>query len=504
MSQIKCLYCGREIREGTTFCIYCGKKIYLTKEINEQAELTNLLKNYKDLFDAGIITKDEYESKKSFLLDRIEKNEAILNPNEAEKKQNYLKAIEYENDNRFEEAKELFEKNINFLDSKSHFENCEKQLKEPEYQKALNLFDNKDFESALVLFENLIDYKETDSLILQCKKAIRTKEEKNLNENTYCEALQFENNQRYEEAIALFQSIIDYKDSEKHISICKNALALKTEELNESRYQQALLYEKSGNYESALIILGQLDDYKDSSEHIEICKKGIEAKEIENKYNSAQIKLTDNPPLFKVNKAISNLETIKDYKDSEALIRKYNEYINLHKQKHQKKKKIVTIASIAAGAVAITGITIGIIVGSVVNNEKKQKEQYNLICDTIDAENFKSAYNMCENYHGNNRNYLITLATAGISLTNNNYENAIEILCSIYVDTYVTYNANGGTMQKQTDHFNHESKKTNNNVYVYNPCSYTNHSFSRWQVRNISFESHERKVNFTLRATWDS
>lgn len=471
---------------------------------DEQIKITMLLKNYKDLLDAGIISKDEYEIKKASLLDKLEKNEAILNPNEIQKKQDYEKAIELEKNNKLNEAKELFKQNINYLDSKKHFEKCEQILKEQEYQKALNHFANKEFEDALVSLEDLIDYKDSESLINQCKQAIKTKQEKELKENTYNSALEYENIGRYEGAIGLYQTIIDYKDSKDRISICKKAFEKETKELNESKYQQALLYEKNGNYLSALGSFKQLDGYKDSSEHIEICKKSIEIKAKEDKYNSAQIKLADKPPIFKVNKAISILKTINDYKDSEFLIRKYNDYIDSFDKAQKKKKKIITISVVSAVATLVIGLSIGIPISAYVNKEKKKQEQYNRICDTIDVENFRLAYNMCKDYTGKNRDYLMNIANAGMFLSNNNYERAIEILCFCYVETFVAYDSNGGTAQKQTDYFNHDSNKTSGDVYVYNPCSLEGYSFVGWKVSNIQFESRNHKTSFTLIATWNN
>ena len=69
---------------------------------------------------------------------------------------------------------------------------------------------------------------------------------------------------KYEEAIAAFEELDDYKDSADKIEEC-NAAILETD------YNNAIALMDEGNYEEAIFALETLDGYKDSADKIREC-----------------------------------------------------------------------------------------------------------------------------------------------------------------------------------------------------------------------------------------
>ena len=90
-----------------------------------------------------------------------------------------------------------------------------------------------------------------------------------------------------------------------------------------SKYNAAIKLMEEGDYEQAICIFESVNNYKDSKEKIQICKMTIaelkyqsELKSMEQKYQTALSLIDDG----KLNQAISLLMTIPDYRDSFTLI----------------------------------------------------------------------------------------------------------------------------------------------------------------------------------------
>lgn len=84
-------------------------------------------------------------------------------------------------------------------------------------------------------------------------------------ENKYDEAISLYNQEKYEEALDIFESLSGYRESSAYITKCKN-------QINEQKYQQATSLLNSGKYDEAIALFEQLDSYKDSETQIEECK----------------------------------------------------------------------------------------------------------------------------------------------------------------------------------------------------------------------------------------
>ena len=113
------------------------------------------------------------------------------------------------------------------------------------------------------------------------------------NNKTYNQALDYLNNNQYENAISEFNKIIDYKDSKNKIK--------------ETYYLYAKSEIGQEYYDSAIKLLSECKNYKDSDELLK-----------EATYQYSKKLLNSNSK-----EAISNLETIKDYKDVNDILEDY-------------------------------------------------------------------------------------------------------------------------------------------------------------------------------------
>ncbi len=80
-------------------------------------------------------------------------------------------------------------------------------------------------------------------------------------ETAYQAALALEESGEYQKAIDAFRRIQDYKDSQRHITACDNAII-------EGIYREAIALEESGEYQKAIDAFKRIQDYKDSRKHI--------------------------------------------------------------------------------------------------------------------------------------------------------------------------------------------------------------------------------------------
>ena len=78
--------------------------------------------------------------------------------------------------------------------------------------------------------------------------------------------------EKYEEAIAAFEALGDYKDSKDQKRACLDAAQLAAKEEN---YNSAIMLMEVQDYRSAIAIFQSLDGYQDSAEQIEVCYAAI-------------------------------------------------------------------------------------------------------------------------------------------------------------------------------------------------------------------------------------
>lgn len=156
------------------------------------------------------------------------------------------------------------------------------------YNAAVKLMENGDYDGAIAAFESLGDYRDSEEKIKECK---------------YQEANALMENGSYAEALAIYTEIKDFSDSETKIEECKA-------KSKEQDYNNAIALMNSGDYEKAIKAFEALEGYKDSNDKITECENEI-------KYQEAISLLSYEDPDYENNaKAKTILEELGDYKDA--------------------------------------------------------------------------------------------------------------------------------------------------------------------------------------------
>ena len=119
-----------------------------------------------------------------------------------------------------------------------------KQRTEKAYQNGIILMESGQYDDAIAAFEALGDYKDSASKIHEA-------EELKI-EKAYSEAEKLLSDKKYDEAAAAFEALGEYGDAEGKIK--------------EALYMKASEYYDSGDYKSAYIAFKELGDYSDSAE----------------------------------------------------------------------------------------------------------------------------------------------------------------------------------------------------------------------------------------------
>lgn len=128
------------------------------------------------------------------------------------------------------------------------------------YQDAIALENAGSYQEAMAKFESIRDYKDASEHITACQDALWGQD--------YDQALALETEGRYEEAISAYWPIRHYKDSEQRIADCEFAI-------KEDVYQRAAAAEQQGDYESAISLYQTILDHKDSKQRIADCEFAI-------------------------------------------------------------------------------------------------------------------------------------------------------------------------------------------------------------------------------------
>lgn len=131
----------------------------------------------------------------------------------------------------------------------------QEKINEQKYQQATSLFNQGKYEEALAIFETISFYKDSSTYITNCRNAI--------NEQKYQHALSLMDSGNYDEAIAEFESIVDYKDSQSQIYECK--------------YKKAKSLYNSNNLIDSYNLFLEISSYKDSSTYIATIQNDADA-----------------------------------------------------------------------------------------------------------------------------------------------------------------------------------------------------------------------------------
>jgi tetratricopeptide (TPR) repeat protein len=315
---INCNACGKSIPDDSEFCPFCGNKTTSASVVlGEQLHLyqPSALLARAFLF----IEEEEYDKADNYL-------EAVLNQ-EPENPQAYL-------------GKLLVEMQVK---CKSDLINCDTSFEDSKnYQKILRFAD-----------EGLIA--ELKQYLVSVKKNSEIKAEEERKEKIYLTALDKYNSYdiaQIQEAIDAFASLADYKDSEKHIELCKTRVEeVRIKEENDrekaqqiakrikkitiiaspiivvvlafiiilnvviipnGNYNDAIALMNAGKYEEAISAFEKLDGYRDSEDKVNECETLI----LDNKYQAAVSLLNGS----KYAEALAVFESLNGYKDSATKI----------------------------------------------------------------------------------------------------------------------------------------------------------------------------------------
>lgn len=140
------------------------------------------------------------------------------------------------------------------------------------YDDALALMDAGYYEAAAAAFDALGDYKDSRDKIAECEVAILEKK--------YQDALSLMGAGYYDAAIAAFEALDGYKDSDDKIAECRASTNQVSHQnafsLIEETYQKANALMEAGQYEEAIAAFGLISDYKDSAEKANTLRAKLE------------------------------------------------------------------------------------------------------------------------------------------------------------------------------------------------------------------------------------
>lgn len=127
------------------------------------------------------------------------------------------------------------------------------------YNSAVTLMNEGKYEEAIAVFEGLGDYKDSSAKINECTALIEEERAKAQNEKAYQEALSLLENGDFEEAMKAFLELGDYSDSAEMAKVTE-------QKKNQSLYEAAETLENDGNIGAAAIAFGKISDYADASD----------------------------------------------------------------------------------------------------------------------------------------------------------------------------------------------------------------------------------------------
>lgn len=347
-----------------------------------------------------------------------------------------------------------------------------------DYKKAYEFGDNNQKK----LLENINEY-------------IKNKIEEKKNDEIYNEAIDLFENEEYNEAFDKFNSISNYKDSNK-----------KAEECIENIYLEGLDFKEENEFETAIKIFNGIINYKDSRKQIEECKKLKADDDNERIYKQCVLKKEINSflELNTMVAACKKLQAISGYKDADNLLVCYESLINdfrekqnkikeekirIRKQKFKKIRKISIIFSSAA--CVVTFILLLTFLYLIPQNRQDNIQKL------IDNRDYESALSLIEENNGyGDSNKLEKMCLAGKSFEDLDYDSGINYIYDIGGTVDVEFDSNGGISEKQTQTI----KKTKS--LIENEATKDGYNFYGWKQENYSIDSKSHYAKVLLKAQY--
>ncbi len=347
-----------------------------------------------------------------------------------------------------------------------------------DYKKAYEFGDNNQKK----LLENINEY-------------IKNKIEEKKNDEIYNEAIDLFENEEYNEAFDKFNSISNYKDSNK-----------KAEECIENIYLEGLDFKEENEFETAIKIFNGIINYKDSRKQIEECKKLKADDDNERIYKQCVLKKEINSflELNTMAAACKKLQAISGYKDADKLLVCYESLINDFREKQnkikeekirirkQKLKKIRKISIIFSSvACVVTFILLLTFLYLIPQNRQDNIQKL------IDNRDYESALSLIEENNGyGDSNKLEKMCLAGKSFEDLDYDSGINYIYDIGGTVDVEFDSNGGISEKQTQTI----KKTKS--LIENEATKDGYNFYGWKQENYSIDSKSHYAKVLLKAQY--
>ncbi len=162
--------------------------------------------------------------------------------------------------NALSELEKSFEDNINYKRAirfgddalktelegyiKAIQERNENKRLEEGYKKAVELVNGKQYANAVKILETLNGYKDTNRLVLECKDKIESLRKDKIYNDACLLLSTAKSNDKLEEAVQKFASVINWKDSKEKINECRKRVETLKKEKEEYLKEQQELAEK--------------------------------------------------------------------------------------------------------------------------------------------------------------------------------------------------------------------------------------------------------------------
>ena len=363
---------------------------------------------------------------------------------------NYQKALRFASD----EYKLVIEGYNNKIIS-----NLNEKNKKSIYNTAISAKEKGNFEEAITLFNRVIDYKDSKIYISMC--------ENNIKDNIYVEASKLKNEKKYDEAIETFNKIIYYKDSQQQIAECKEIkIASEKERMYSKNVDLAVKYSSHDEYnenefKQAIFNLKKIVDYKDTADIIKIYNE---------KFLKMGQQLAEEEEALRIENSRKKAEREKQAK--------------IRKDKRIRLLKIFT--PIAIGVITICILTFTLFI---------PMSKYNKAMGFLTEGKYEEAREIFEGINYGDSKNQIEMINATNEFSEGDYEAAIAIINNIGGSVAVSYDADGG--DAITD--NEIIKKMS---FIINEAMKDGYTFYGWTLEfyDINFEAYS--ANITLKASY--
>lgn len=283
------------------------------------------------------------------------------------------------------------------------------------YESAISMMEEKDYEEAIAVFESLGEYKDSIQQIESCKIGIL--------DEKYNNALTDLDNGSFLSAKTAFEELGDYKDSAEQVVACETAI-------KDQEYESAMNLFNKGDYDAAIEVFTAMEGYRDSVQQIEFAK--------DKKYELAQAMLDSGDTYGAYNAFLELNHKDSQEKATESLIQ---ELINTFGNSNYDSLNYLTVNR------EVFPLLTGEQIKEVIANHWIEKSRYigdyviwdvTLSSNGVGTDNFKEQYMRSWKIVGDKLHYESHLKTSQIDINESFYAFEVRALAE---GVYVLYDA---------------------------------------------------------------